>query len=441
MPKFTQELEELVANNVITQDVADNIRSYYDRPAPPGTQVNPTAPTASRASGNRIVIAFGIIGALLVGMGIVLIIAHNWDTLPNAGKLAIGFAPMLVCHALAGILVFKQSTSHAWREGVGVTLVFAVAVSIGVVSQVYNTGGEFSRFLLAWAVLVLPVIYILRSSMASLLFWMIITWYAVDVGFGIFRDNEDPIYFWLLALAALPFYILMIRNRPDSNSISFHSWVIGASVTTVMGLGDYYKSGADLMVCAYLTLFSVYLLIGQLPFFANRRTISNAWLVGGSAGTIFLVLAMTFEWPDLGDKSAGWWNSAPMFIWIFLFVVASALLYIVGNRVGFKNVLSKSYTFLIFLVLFVIGMSNPGLSQLLSNLLLLTLGVYTIREGALANKLWKMNYGLLIISVLIACRFFDTDLSFVIRGLLFVAIGVGFFAMNMYMVRKRKATA
>jgi hypothetical protein len=43
--------------------------------------------------------------------------------------------------------------------------------------------------------------------------------------------------------------------------------------------------------------------------------------------------------------------------------------------------------------------------------------------------------------VLIGCRFFDTDMSFVIRGLLFVGIGVGFFVMNIYMIRKRKAVA
>jgi hypothetical protein len=73
--------------------------------------------------------------------------------------------------------------------------------------------------------------------------------------------------------------------------------------------------------------------------------------------------------------------------------------------------------------------------------LLLALGLYNILEFALANQLWKMNYGLLILSILIGCRFFDTDISFVIRGLLFVAIGAGFFIMNIYMVRKRKVAA
>lgn len=425
MPKFTRELEELLANNVITSEVADKIRAYYERPS---------------SGSNRMVIAFGIIGALLVGMGVVLIIAHNWDNLPTPAKLFVGFAPMITAQAIAAVLIYKNSESSAWREAVSVILIFAVATSIAVVSQVYNIHGNFERFLLVWCALSLPIMYVLRSWMASLLFWIGLTWYASEAGIGLFKENHPPSYYWPMAIAALPYYILLIRRRPDSNAIAFHSWIIGISVTIVLALGDY-SDGEDLLIPAYITLFSVYLLMGQLPHFASRKLLTNAWLIGGSAGTILLLLFMTFEWPDLASKSREWWISAPLFLWIFLFVVASVLLFIVGKRIGFRNVLSKSYTFIIFLVLFFIGLSNPLISRALTNILILALGVYTIREGALADKLWKMNYGLVILSILIGCRFFDTDMSFVIRGLLFVGIGVGFFGMNYYMMRKRKAVA
>jgi len=365
MPKFTRELEELHANGVITPEVAEKIRTYYDRPSP---------------ESNRMVIAFGIIGALLVGMGVVLIIAHNWDNLSTAMKLFVGFAPMLVAQAIAGWLIYKKSDSSAWREAVAVVLIFAVATSIAVVS---------------------------------------------------------PVYYWPLAIAALPFYFNLIRKHPNANSISFHNWIIGISVTIVLAMGDYHD-GDDLIIPVYITLFSVFLLIGQLPYFASRRLITNAWLIGGSAGTIVLLLMMTFEWPDFSGKSREWWISTPLFLWIFLFVVASTLLYVVGNKNGFRNLLSKSYTFLILLGLFAIGLSEPLISRGLTNILILALGVYTIREGALADKLWKMNYGLLILSILIMCRFFDTDMSFVVRGLLFVGIGAGFFATNYYVMKKRR---
>src|SRR5262249_21180357 len=137
-------------------------------------------------------------------------------------------------------------------------------------------------------------------------------------------------------------------------------------------------------VPAYVTLFSVFILIGQLPYFANRKLITNAWLIGGSGGTIGLLLFLTFEWPDLSGETWQWWLSVPLLIWAILFTIACFLLYRVGNRIGFRNVLSKSYTFIIFLLLFLIGLSEPLISRGLANILLLALGVYTIREGALA---------------------------------------------------------
>jgi hypothetical protein len=321
-----------------------------------------------------------------------------------------------------------------------VILVFAIATSMSIVSQVYNITGDFAKFILTWSVLMLPIVYILRSWMASLLFWLGIAWYAAEEGGAFFTAWHDPRYFWPLALAAIPFYIQLIRNTPNSNSISFHSWVIAGALTIVPGL-QRFDYGDDLIVPVYVTMFSIFILIGQLPYFASRKLISNAWLIGGSAGTIIVLLFLTFEWPDLSERPSEWWFSLPLLFWIVLFAVASWLLYFIGKKIGYRNVLSKSYTFIIFLFLFTIGLSNPLISRGLTNILMLALGAYTIREGAMANQLWRMNYGLLILSLLIGCRFFDTDMSFVVRGLLFVAIGVGFFLMNIYMVRKRKAVA
>ncbi len=76
--------------------------------------------------------------------------------------------------------------------------------------------------------------------------------------------------------------------------------------------------------------------------------------------------------------------------------------------------------------------------MVLTNLMVFALGIFAIRIGNLRNNFGVLNYGLLIITVLVACRFFDTNIDFIIRGLLFVAIGVGFFAANYLMYRKQQ---
>ncbi len=96
--------------------------------------------------------------------------------------------------------------------------------------------------------------------------------------------------------------------------------------------------------------------------------------------------------------------------------------------------------FLIFIIIFIIGLKAP-FAVILVNLLIFTIGIFTIRLGAKKDHLGILNYGLLIITALVICRFFDTDLSFVFRGMLFVGVGLGFFFANSRMLKKRQEHA
>jgi len=91
----------------------------------------------------------------------------------------------------------------------------------------------------------------------------------------------------------------------------------------------------------------------------------------------------------------------------------------------------------LFVLCFGTGLYSPALAAILVNVALLVLGVFTVKHGIEANSLKRMNLGLTILSVTILMRFFDSDLSFVVRGLVFIAIGCGFLYMNMRLVRQR----
>jgi hypothetical protein len=49
-----------------------------------------------------------------------------------------------------------------------------------------------------------------------------------------------------------------------------------------------------------------------------------------------------------------------------------------------------------------------------------------------------MNAGLLVLAALIMARFFDSQFGFVIRGIAFIVLGVGFLAANVYLVRRAR---
>jgi hypothetical protein len=127
-----------------------------------------------------------------------------------------------------------------------------------------------------------------------------------------------------------------------------------------------------------------------------------------------------------------------MLISIVLFVLALGLLFY--SKKGKEN--SKfnlfQYAFILFAIVFVVGHIEYGLGTILANCLVLALGVFAVKIGADSFRFSILNYGLLIITTMIVCRFFDTDMSFVLRGLLFVFVGLGFFLTNYIMLKKQK---
>jgi hypothetical protein len=60
--------------------------------------------------------------------------------------------------------------------------------------------------------------------------------------------------------------------------------------------------------------------------------------------------------------------------------------------------------------------------------------------GVRDRRLSVVNGGMLVLAALIICRFFDSDLGFVVKGLAFIAVGVGFLVTNLLLVKRTKVT-
>jgi len=100
-----------------------------------------------------------------------------------------------------------------------------------------------------------------------------------------------------------------------------------------------------------------------------------------------------------------------------------------------------SFVFILFVFAFMLGAGAPMLATIFINILVLAVAISTMQRGLILNHLGILNFGLLITTVLAVCRFFDTDISFVLRGLMFLAVGVGFFIANNMLLKKRRLHA
>ena len=90
---ISKDLKELIDANVISTEAADKIDSYYK--------------SKESTSANKLFIVFGVLGALLVGLGVILILAHNWDNLSKIVKTTLAFIPLIIGQLLCLFTLLK----------------------------------------------------------------------------------------------------------------------------------------------------------------------------------------------------------------------------------------------------------------------------------------------------------------------------------------------
>jgi uncharacterized membrane protein len=419
--KITNELQELLKANVVTEETAEKIRHYFNE--------------KKQGNQNRLSSVFGILGAILVGLGIILVFAHNWDTLSRLTKIVLSFLPLITGQLFCGYSLLKKSESPAWRESSGVILFFPVGSSISLIAQVYNIPGDLNSFLMTWMLLCLPLVYLLKSSIVSLLYLTGITYYGCNANYFTYPVIHSY-YYWLLLLGIAPHYYELLKTKANSNFTLFHNWFIALSI--VICLGTIAHKNGNSIALSYMSLFTIFYFIGQTSFFEKQKLKNNSYLIFGKLGILYLLFLYSFKW--FWDKSiyntsslSETFFSIEFIIALFLTFFAGLLFYKKNSQTNFKEISILELVFLTNILFFI-----PGYEfSIVANGIVLAIGISEIKRGSNLNHLGILNFGLILISILVTCRFFDTNLSFVIRGILFITIGLGFFLTNYLMLKKR----
>lgn len=421
-----KDISELQEAGVISDETASRISTYYkEHRSDPG---------------NRLFIAFGILGSLLVGCGIILILAHNWDELSRTTKTFFAFLPLIVGQIACGYSLWARPDGAGWREASATFLTFSIGACIALISQIYNIPGDLSGYMLTWSLLAIPIVYVMRSSMTSLLYLIGITIYAVESNGRYSGHNE--LWFWVMILAIAPHYLSLIRSKNNGNFAIFHHWLIPICTTiAVITLEDQQD---ELLVLVYMCLFSLFYGIGHLPVFSSLKRRSVGYLMIGGLGSVVILLVTSFKdfWNEVmrGTLTSAELFSSEMIAFAILFSLSTVIFFRYSKRnLDIRNK-PIAPVFLLFAPLFFIGY-HTSLVAVAINLIILLVGVRTVRLGSNEDHLGLMNYGLIILTALVVCRFVDTSITFVVRGLLFILVGAGFFVANYSMLKKRKANA
>ena len=412
----------------LTPEAAASLRAAYDLDRPPPRT-------------GAIVLA--ILGAVLITGGLILILAHNWTDLSRPLRAFIAVLPLLVSGGLGVFFLRKHPGSLACIEATGATAALSVGLAISLVAQTYHISGDLPRFLLTWALFSLGTAYVLGRSVALLLHAILGMVWAWNIHAP---TAAIPGYAALLA-ASLPFFHPRLWGA--SRSAGCRLLVIPLVLCATSALCALVSRAhvGNLQLIVLPAWFALVLLIAEAP----SRPLGAAlrWLAPVGLSVCLLPLSFEDSWTHLRiDSLATAFGGAPAHVAV---ATLATLLALSVGAIAFLRRGTLSATGWLWaacgLLPFAAWVSGCAHSEsaawmLATNALVGATALTLLLLGVQRLDARRTNLGWLLLCALILCRFFDTDLSYLFRGLAFVTLGLSFLALNGLLARlKARAPA
>ena len=350
----------------------------------------------------RLISILAVLGTILVGIGIILFFAANWDAIAKPIRLALVMACVPGAYGAAYWMRYVKG-----YERVGAAFILLAAIVYGaaihLVAQIYNFPLNDPSLFTYWFAGVAPIAYLTRSQPAVFL----------TIG---------------LALGATGFWLYEYLGDTGSQA----DGIFSISVFAMLGLGLYG--------------------LGRLQGIF-RDTIDYAWAfqIMGTLTVLFTVYLLGFRSAYDGIELAERIDpGAPIGLWALLCVfsaiglVTQVAVYVrslcQGRTVkplSFELIASVLMTAAVFTVLFA-PHGKEFTFPLVFNLLLLVAIIGLVVLGYVRAMESFINIGLAFFALDVVTRYFELSWDLLDRSLVFVVAGVILLAGGFFLERGRR---
>lgn len=443
-----QEIAGWEAEGIVNEATARVLRERY--------------PATSEADARKALHAvFAVIGLALIFLGGTVLMAFNWDEIPRVARVAIAFTPLVASYALALFAFLRRSDTAAWRESACVAAILGFAACAGILSQVYQIRGEAQDLILLSAVLALPIVYALRSNAGTLVYLGALTvWTSMSQW-----DGGNSLWYWPLFAAIVPRLVAHARKDRYGSTTAYLGWITALSLCIGLGV-SLEKALPGLWIVAYALLFACLRLSGSLAFGDAPSRGADPLGSTGFLGSYYLAFMLTYTWPwrEIGwnyyrGTSGGFFvaaESVDYLVAVGLLVCFAALATVAIRRRKLAHLTEAAFALAAVACYLVVsasglitsyGYRDPSGSEfrlllaihLIMNACLLGAGVFHILRGYATGRLGMVNFGTLVLCVLICLRFVFVEGFFenmIVRGIVFIGLGAAFLAVNLALSRK-----
>lgn len=391
----------------------------------------------------RLVGTLAVLGAVLVGVGVILFFAANWERIPKFVRVAAILAAMTASYAGG----FELSAGRRYpRAGRALILLGALLFGAGIwlIAQIFHLEAHYPNGLLYWAGGALLTALAARSTPAAILGAVLLgAWTLFEqADFG--RPNLA--YPALAALVALP--IAHRQRSPVAAAFSLAGMPIWAAANLLRWSPGDEETGMLLAGVTALCFGCAYLALALWRGAATASALTGPrgavpWPLAGATFALAGAYLLTFGWREtrwMGNVTADLWPwlraSAPALLLLGT-VAAIAVTGLAVAHVRFWRARSAGEAHdatapwlagaVALLLLSAAALLFPGADAyrpIAFNLILFLAVIGTVAAGYRSRAAGWINLGLLVFAVDVVTRYFDLFWSLLDRSAFFIGAGL-----------------
>lgn len=350
----------------------------------------------------NVITALSTLAAILVGVGVILFFASNWEKMPDIVKVALLFMATFGIYYAGFVMRFEKKNYPT----AGHALLFLGSILVGatilLIAQIFNINADSHWLYLLWFVVIIPMGYVFDSKPTVGLNILIFTfWLGIFISTGGYMSMSSPMLLYLLFGIAL-YSIGQMHELTDKWS-RFRMVYKGFGIFFIL-ISYFYFS-------IWPTYFFYSYYYGDVKFAASEQLLMGVFAILAIAS----ILANLVEKEKLKSTRYEFYVLLVAFVgWIFLFVINT-------YPILQQNKPMETLLFIIF------------------NLLHIGLSIGTISIGYYKNQAEFVNIGILFFALGVMQVYINHLQGMLPTGLGLIIGGIVLFFIATYLEKKRRA--
>ena len=384
-------------------------------------------------------IIFFSIGAILFGLGVILLFAYNWQRMHKFVKLAVILVALIGAHGAGFWLRRRNSSYQTAGEGLHLLGTMLFGAGIWLIAQVYHIEEHYPTAFLFWGFGALAMAWSLPSMAHGILAVILFVLWNCFEAFDF--QNPHLISPFLILGGIMP--LAWLRRSRVLATVCLIGFLTTLLVSASMLEGD---------LAVLVVFFCGCMLIAMSLVVRQRNLFPEMGPVFSFIG-FFVYLAILFVL-SFHHRSRGTWSvdfdqfMESLFFFSFALAAIATWAWAIWPTARRKaqpgNVISSQYygvwATLTIMIVNTLGLLPLGgwLGMAVFNILFLYQCIMMIVSGCKTLNLKTTVTGCVLFAVIAMARYTDLFFSLLTRSLVFFIAGAALFSVGLYYSRTRK---